>query len=183
MKHLLILFLLLNSFSRVDAQNTPLHADEVIKQASAQALKENKKVFLIYHASWCGWCHKMDTSLNDPSVKKFFDDNYVIRHLTIKESPQNKHLENPGAEALLEKYKGTNQGIPYWLIFDAQGNLLADSQERPDGAALNTKGKNTGCPASKEEVDHFIKVLRKTSPLNEEALEKIRVRFRRNERS
>ncbi|MBK7374589.1 MAG: hypothetical protein IPJ02_03205 [Chitinophagaceae bacterium] len=51
---------------------------------------------LIFHASWCGWCHKMDTSLNDISVKRFFDDNFVITHITVLESKGKERLENPG---------------------------------------------------------------------------------------
>jgi hypothetical protein len=43
------------------------------------------------------------------------------------------------------------------------------------------KLENTGCPASKEEVEYFIEVLKKTTTLTEDQLEKIRKRFRRNE--
>jgi hypothetical protein len=68
-------------------------------------------------------------------------------------------------------------GIPFWLIFDAKGNLLADCQTRPDGAALATKGENTGCPATKEEVAHFIKVLKKTSSLNADQLAVVEKNF------
>ena len=53
--------------------------------------------------------------------------------------------------------------------------LLADS--RIDGKP----GKNSGCPATKEEVDYFIKVLQKTSQLDAEALAVIWKRFRENE--
>jgi hypothetical protein len=43
------------------------------------------------------------------------------------------------------------------------------------------KLQNVGCPASKEEVDYFIEVLKKTTPLKEDELEKIKVRFRKND--
>jgi hypothetical protein len=82
----------------------------------------------MFHASWCGWCHKMDTSLNDASVKKFFDDNFVIRHLVVFESKGKENLENPGALEMLTKYDGKDQGIPFWLIFDKDENFLADSR-------------------------------------------------------
>ena len=59
------------------AQQAPT-ADAVLKEARAKAAKENKKVMVIFHASWCGWCRKMDTSLNDPSVKNFFDKNLIV---------------------------------------------------------------------------------------------------------
>ena len=67
--------------------------------------------------------------MNDGSVKRYFDKNFVTTHLTIKESPNKKMQENPGAEELYYKYGGgDNQGIPYWLIFDKNGKPLADSR-------------------------------------------------------
>jgi thioredoxin-related protein len=148
-------------------------ADAVLREAREQAAKENKKVMVIFHASWCGWCHKMDTSLNDPSVKSFFDKNYVITHLTIDESPDKKNLENPGAKALNEKWGGKDQGIPFWVIMDKDGKVLVDSQREP--------GKNVGCPATAEEVAHFVNMLKKTSSITNEEIAAVEKRFRRNE--
>jgi thioredoxin-related protein len=92
---------------------SPKSADDILKLAYSRAAKEKKNVFLIFHASWCGWCKKMDTAMTDQSVKKFFTDNYVIRHLVVYESKGKENLENPGASDLLEKYKGDERGIPY----------------------------------------------------------------------
>lgn len=172
MKKYFLIFLAIAFAITSKAQQT-LTADAVLKEARAKAAKENKKVMVIFHASWCGWCHKMDTSLNDPSVKDYFDKNYVITHLTIDESPDKKNLENPGAAALNKKWGGENQGIPFWIIMDKDGNILADSQSEP--------GKNVGCPAKTEEVAFFIKVLKKTSTISDEEIAKVEERFRKNE--
>jgi thiol-disulfide isomerase/thioredoxin len=158
----------------------PKSADEILKQAYSTAAKEKKKVFVIFHASWCGWCKKMDTAMNDQSVKKFFTDNYVIRHLVVYESKEKENLENPGALDLLKKYKGDDQGIPYWFVFDKYGKLLADSKSRPEGGGLET-GDNTGCPANEKEVAYFLKILRETSSLKDTELDIIQKRFRKNE--
>lgn len=168
MRRLLIMNILLLLMVSAFAQQPP-SADAVLKEASQAALKENKKVFIIFHASWCGWCHRMDSIMNNKACKKFFDDNYVVRHLVVFESDNKKNLENPGAVDLLKKYKADKQGIPFWLIYDAQGNLLADSQSSP--------GENTGCPATREEVDYFLKVLQKTSPLKKDELAVIEKNF------
>ncbi len=158
----------------------PASTETILKEAYAIAAKENKKVFIIFHASWCGWCKKMDSSLNDISCKQFFEDNYVIRRLTVYETKENKYRENPGAFDLLKKYNGEEQGIPYWLIFDKDGQLLADSKMRPDGAGFDAKGDNCGCPAEKNEVAYFIKVLRQTSNLSDAMAATIEKRFRQN---
>ena len=154
------------------AQSIPT-ADAILKDARAKAAKENKNVMVIFHASWCGWCHKMDASLNDPSVKDFFDKNYVITHLVINESKDKKNLENPGAEELNKKWGGADQGIPFWVIMDKNGKILADCQKKP--------GENVGCPAAAEEVEHFVTVLKKTSSITNEQVAAVEKRFRRNE--
>jgi thiol-disulfide isomerase/thioredoxin len=180
MKRLLLPLLLVGSITSLFAQKAPASADEIMKEAFAVAKKQNKKVLVMFHASWCGWCHKMDTSLNDASVKKFFDDNFVIRHLVVAESDGKKNLENPGGQDMLEKYEGKDQGIPFWLIFDKDENFLADSRMKTLVNGVE-KLQNTGCPASKEEVEYFIEVLKKTTTLTEDQLQKIRTRFRRND--
>lgn len=171
MKKILLLPILSLAFLSVNAQQVP-SADAVLKAAFAKAAKAHKNVLVIFHASWCGWCHKMDTSLNDPSVKDFFDKNYVIEHLTVYESKGKENLENPGALQLLTKYHGNDQGIPFWLVFDSKGDLLGDSQIAP--------GKNSGCPATEEEVQHFVGVLKKSSSITVEQVAAVEKRFRRN---
>src|SRR5580698_7597634 len=128
MKFLVGLFAVVLISANSNAQHATWSADEIMKEAFQTANKENKKVFIIFHASWCGWCHKMDSSMNDKSCKKFFDDNFVIRHLDVDEFKEDKKvLENPGAIELRAKYHGDSCGIPFWLIFDKGGKLLTDS--------------------------------------------------------
>jgi thioredoxin-related protein len=167
-----LLSLLLASFY-CHAQNRKPSAEEVLNSVYAQAARENKKVLLLFGASWCGWCHKMDTSLQDKDVKPLIDKSYVTAHLTIYEPKEKSDLENPGALQFLTKHGGADKGIPYWLVLDKEGNILADSQYKPN--------ENSGCPASEEEVEYFINVLRKTSSLNEAQLNIIEKRFRMNE--
>ena len=181
MKRILLSFFLLISVVAVKAQPTPPSADEVLKDAYQQAAKEHKKVFVMFHASWCGWCHKMDNSMNDPACKSFFDKNFVIRHLVVDEADGKKNLENPGSNELRTKYHGDGQGIPFWLVFDKEGNLLSDSKMRKDGDGPE-KGDNTGCPAAEKEVDFFIGILKKTTSLTKDQLEIIRKRFRENDK-
>ena len=163
--------------SGMQAQTTPPSAEEVLQNAYKQAAREDKNVFVIFHASWCGWCHRMIDAMNDSSCKKLFTDNYIIRHLVVRESPDKKKLENPGAMDLLVKYHGDKSGIPFWLIFDKNGKLLADSQIRPDGAGLDVAGKNAGCPVQPEELARFKEALKLSSSLNEQQLAVIMKRF------
>ncbi|WP_448702297.1 thioredoxin family protein [Mucilaginibacter sp. AW1-3] len=182
MKRLLILFIAFSFMFAATgfAQTTLPTSESVLKQAYTQAAKENKKVLLIFHASWCGWCKKMEASLNDPSCKTMFDDNYVIATLDVLERPAKASLENPGSLDVLKKYKGEKSGLPFWLVLDANGKELADSQVRPAGASLDAPGESVGCPASEKEVAFFVGVLKATSKLNDEQLAVIAKRFAQN---
>lgn len=178
-----VLFLLILPFflSNCAPKETegPASAENILKIAKKEARKEGKNVFIMWHASWCGWCHRMDTLMNDPEIQEYFGENYVIEHMVVKESKDNKHLENPGALELLTEFHGEKSGIPFWVILDEKGNLLADSYMREEGVGMDEPGKNTGCPAQPEEVAHFIDVLKTTSDISDEGLKKIADKFAR----
>ena len=177
-KHFLLLAFAISMCTAVVAQ--PTMTENILQKAYKQARLENKKVFVIFHASWCGWCHKMDSSMNDKSCQKFFNDNYIICHLTVDESKDKKNLETGGADEFRKKYHGENAGLPFWLIFDKNGKILADSKMRAEGKGLDAEGESIGCPASKEEVAYFIKLLKQTSSLTAAQLKIIEERFSKN---
>ena len=154
----------------INAQETPLSVDATMDIALTQATKENKNVFILFSASWCTWCKQMDAKMNDASIKQLFNDNYVIEHFTVQERKTKKHLENPGAEELLKKYGGERQGIPFYLIFDSKGNLLADSKMVKDKEILKGEGSNIGCPGTNDEIDAFAYKLKETSNLTDKEL-------------
>lgn len=181
MKYPIYLFLLLLLPVTVKAQQ-PRTADEIMKEAMQQASREQKNILVIFHASWCGWCHKMDASINDPACKDLFEKNYVITHLVVQESENKKMLENPGGNEMMEKFNGKGKGLPFWLVLDKEGKLLGDCMVRPEGADLNSPGQNTGCPASEGEVAHLTTLLGRTSSLKQAELDIIARRFRQNER-
>lgn len=173
--------MLLLAVSGVKAQATPPSADSILREGLTEARKGNKHLLLMFHASWCGWCHKMDNSLNDPVCRKFFSDHIVVKHLVVDETAGKKQLENPGAAELRKKYHGEDTGIPFWLVFDKEGTLVSDSRIRKAGEGPG-QGYNVGCPATENEVNFFTDLLKRITPLNADQLEIIRKRFRQNER-
>lgn len=163
--------LLLVSIAGISQTSTPPSAETLLKEASKTAAKEKKQVFVMFHASWCSWCHKMDTLLSKPAVSPLIEKNYVVKHIVVQEAPAKKNLETPGGLELLTKYNGDKQGIPFWVILDKNGKLLADSRVRKEGS--DTPGDNTGCPATKEEIEYFVKTLKTTSSLTDDQLKTI----------
>ncbi|MEG0927157.1 DUF255 domain-containing protein [Chryseobacterium sp.] len=138
-------------------------ADVVLNKALTEAKSGNKNVLLMFHASWCKWCKVMEKNMNLPETKPLFENKFVTAYVDVQERGEKKSLENPGGQALMNKYKGENAGLPFWLILNPKGEVLADS--------FNAKGENLGSPSTPEEVATFIAKLEKTSKLKKEELQ------------
>ncbi|HPF02466.1 MAG TPA: thioredoxin family protein [Bacteroidales bacterium] len=165
-------------FSQTEPQ--PESAEVILNRAYKQAAREKKNVFVSFHASWCGWCKKLDASINDPSCSEYFNNNFVFVHLTVLESKDKKNLENPGAPEMYSKYSGGKAGIPFFLIFDKKGKLLADSFIRKPGDDPDKPGQNVGCPATDDEISAFVEILKKTSNIGDNDIKAIQERFSKN---
>ena len=112
---------------------------------------------LIFHASWCGWCHKLDSILAEPDVKKIVGDRFVVTHLDVMENGDKKSLENPGGGAMMTTYGGEKSGLPFFVILDGTGKKLGDSNRMANN-------QNMGCPTEPAEIEAFIKLLKETNP-------------------
>ncbi|MEJ5050062.1 thioredoxin family protein [Chryseobacterium culicis] len=146
-------------------------ADVVLNKAFTEAKVGKKNVLLVFHASWCKWCKMMEKNMDLPETKPIFEKRFVTAYVDVQERGDKKSLENPGGQELMNKYKGENAGLPFWLVLNPKGEVLADS--------FDDKGENLGSPATPEEVKSFIAKLGKTSKLtNEESqtIEKVFVK-------
>lgn len=135
-------------------------ADVVVNKAITEAKAGKKNVLLIFHASWCKWCKMMEKNMDFPETKPIFDKRFVTAYIDVQERGDKKSLENPGGQELMNKYNGENAGLPFWLILNPKGEVLADS--------FDAKGENLGSPATPEEVATFIAKIEKSSKLNKE---------------
>lgn len=147
---LLVSFALLAGIASAEAPT----AAKIMADATAQAKKEKKNVLVIFHASWCGWCHRLDDFLTKSEEGKLVSKGLVIVHLTVLESAAKKADENAGGVDLLKAWGGEKAGLPFMAILDTKGKLVVNSLMKD-----KEQGSNTGYPAAKEEVAHFIKML------------------------
>ena len=119
--------------------------------------------------------------MNDENCKRYFEDNFVIRYLDVDEFTEDKKaLQNPGANDLRTRYHGDSAGIPFWLVFDKDGKMLADSKIRADGDGFDKDGDNVGCPSEPGEVVYFVKVLKTLTLLTPQQESIITKRFGKN---
>ena len=144
-------------------------AEDILTKAFTEAKRGNKNVLLIFHASWCKWCHIMEKNMNLPETKPVFDKKFVTAYIVVQEAGEKKKLENPGGEELMNRYKGKDAGLPFWLILNPKGEVLADS--------FNDKKENLGCPSTAEEVDVFAAKLKKSAKMDDNELQAVRNAF------
>lgn len=145
----------------------------IMNIAFEQAQRDNKNIFIKFGASWCGWCIVLDKKIKSDSLLPLFEEHYVIVDLVANEIlDEHKHLENPGATDLLLQYMDNDRlGLPFWLIFDKNGNYLTD--------AYDEKRENISCPVKPHEIEVFIEKLRSTSKLTSRELAIIEREFAR----
>lgn len=136
----------------------PDSAKNILNVALKNAESAHKNVFVIFHASWCSWCKRLETMLRQAEIKKIIDDSYVVSFMDVLERGEKKQtLENPGGSEVMNEYRGENSGLPFYVFLDEKGKVIGTSNVMPDG-------QNIGYPGSKEEIEAFVTLLRKTAP-------------------
>lgn len=153
----------------------PQTADAILNAAYKESKTADKNVFLIFHASWCSWCKRLDKAMKSEELKKIFEDNFVITHLDVLETGEKiATLENPGGKEVMVKLGGEKSGLPFYAFLDAEGNKLGDSNVMP-------KNMNIGYPGSAEEIEAFGKLLKMSAKkMDEKQLETILEYLKKN---
>ncbi len=154
-------------------------ANTLIANAQVKAKASGKKVMVKYTATWCVWCHKMDTAMADPIVAKYFNSNYEVVRIHIKETKKKDSLNTPGGEDLYKTHTANKEdGIPFWVVLDETNKVLANSRIKAEGLPLDGEGSNAGCPVNEEEVGYFLRVLKATGKFGNTGLRLIKNRFK-----
>jgi len=99
------------------------HADAKaeIKQALAEAVKEHKRVLLVFGANWCYDCHVLDLAFQRPALASVLKQNYEVVHVDVGEYDKNMDL----GQLYLVPLK---KGVPALAVLDSHGKLLYSQQ-------------------------------------------------------
>lgn len=143
------------------AADAPEPADQLLAAAESAAAAQHRNVWVIFGASWCGWCHKLDQFINDPDVRPIVDQHFVIAHLTVEEHGEKASLDTPGGDKLRKRLGGSDaSGLPFFALLDPAGNVLINSNRHVAGK----RDENIGYPSAPEEVDWFMTMLARAAP-------------------
>lgn len=122
-------------------------ARELLEQALQQARQQNKRVIVQATATWCGPCRRLSLYLD--RERKLWERDYIWIKMDYRWT---------GAYKLMEDMRnGAQGGIPWCAILDADGKILATSNNDKD------EGKNIGFPGTPGDCEHFRSMLEKTA--------------------
>ena len=94
-----------------------LNAQQEIKQAISEAVKEKKRVLLVFGANWCGDCYALDYGFHQPRIEPLLDGNFKVAHIDVGRYDRNLDLA--------KKYKvDLEKGIPSLAVLSPQGSVL-----------------------------------------------------------
>ena len=150
---------------KVKKMAAPRPANVLLEAAYKRAKKEKKTVLVMFHATWCGWCHKLEAVMAKPDFKKQFEKSYVIVNLDVLENGDKiAQFENPGGKDRMAELGGEKSGLPFYAFLNDKGEKLADSNAMPNPKTPEVKDQNIGYPGSPEEIEAFMTLIKQTAP-------------------
>lgn len=97
-------------------------APREIRQATAAALRQHKRVLLVFGANWCIDCHILDRAFHQPRIEPLLRNNYLVVHVDV--GRYDKNLD------LARKYHvDLKKGVPAVAVLNARGAYLTSSSE------------------------------------------------------
>jgi thiol-disulfide isomerase/thioredoxin len=143
------------------AAEAPPTAESLLSEGQSKAAPGHKSVFLIFHASWCGWCHKLDQFMATPEIQPILDKYFVAVHVVVLEHGDKEYLDNPGGAEWMAKLGGKGSSIPFFAFLDSRGEAIVNSIRPGDG---KSGAENIGYPNEPHEIDWFMTMLGKAAP-------------------
>jgi thioredoxin 1 len=136
-KHALVFVLLFSALGFGQWKKTPLqppaqpnpqlyatNADAVteIREATATAGKDHKRILLVFGGNWCTDCHVLDNAFHQPTIAPLLNSNFLVVHVDI--GKYDKNLD------VAKKYHvDLEKGVPSIAVLNSDGSFLYSTAE------------------------------------------------------
>lgn len=98
------------------------NAQEEIKEATAAAGKQNKRILLVFGGNWCIDCHVLDNAFHQPRVAPLLNGNFIVVHVDV--GKYDKNLD------VAKKYHiDLEKGVPSVAVLNSDGSFLNSTSE------------------------------------------------------
>ncbi|MBI1360822.1 MAG: hypothetical protein GC155_11145 [Alphaproteobacteria bacterium] len=135
----------------------PADAASALAEASAHASASDRRLLIVFHASWCVYCRLFDEMLADSKAAAIVDRHFVTLHMrALERKPEMQAQELPGAEEVLARYAPKGAGLPYMAVIGKGGAEVADS--------IMPGGDNFGFPVTDPELAAFEAMMKAGAP-------------------
>ena len=133
----LFIFLLATTLCQAQWQRVPLQAParpnpqlypananavEEISKAKAAAVKEKKRILLVFGGNWCSDCHVLDRAFHLPRIAPLLNGNFEVVHVDV--GKYDKNLD------LAKKYHvDLEKGVPEVAVLNGDGTFVYSTAE------------------------------------------------------
>jgi thioredoxin 1 len=98
------------------------NAAEEIREASATAARQHKRILLVFGGNWCTDCHVLDNAFHQPRIAPLLNAGFIVVHVDIGQ--YDKNLE------VAKKYHvDLEKGVPSIAVLESTGGLLYSTSE------------------------------------------------------
>jgi len=113
--------------------NADAHAE--ITEAEEKAVRERKRLLLVFGANWCFDCHVLDLAFQQPELASILAENYEVVHIDL--GPE----EEKNADLVRAYEIPLNKGVPALAVADSDGKLVVSQKngEFEDARGLTTE--------------------------------------------
>jgi thioredoxin 1 len=143
LKPIIYLFLLLSFCQKPAKIETSESVLTAYKSNLELAKKSNRKILLVFGASWCIDCRTLDQFMNRPEVSEIIQKDYILQKVDVGDFDKNLGFVN------LFDVKLLDNGIPALVILDKEEKILSKT--------LNKEFSNS----SKNNSDRIFEYLKK----------------------
>jgi thioredoxin 1 len=100
----------------------PAEAPAAIASALAAAVKDHKRVLLVFGGNWCYDCHVLDATFHSKAIAPLVNGNYHVVHVNVGDYDKNLDLAR--------KYEiPLDKGVPSLAILDPDGKLVVSQKK------------------------------------------------------
>jgi thioredoxin-related protein len=111
---------------QADIYDTKVDGKDLVAKALQKAVRDDKRVLLVFGGNWCGWCHKLhELFKKGPKVATVLRNEYEVAWIDLGDG------KNPRNQDLKQSYADSLKTVPFLTVLDSTGKVLVQQATDP----------------------------------------------------